>query len=174
MTTPHEPFVTDSKGVTRLHRRPEHICHARQPNDLTAPDWYAYTGSWWPTKFNEAVSEYEGYGRKVVIGGQTIGDTVLDMWLTATVGQFKWAVIAGFTPAGVASREALVNVQYVRGPVVTISASHVGGCGCDFIHYLKVNARIIGALRDSNRKTLLEQMRTGAWLPSQQAEAETP
>lgn len=141
-------------GVTRLARRPEHVC-------VRGSDWYARRNDPWELVkgvAGETVARVTAYDGDV-IGGQTIGDYVLFCPRTVLKGQFVWARLHSFADNGdvVIVNPGCEPVRYAR--------EIIAGCGCDFIHYLKVRG-VNGAAFADERARLLQAVQDGTWLQS--------
>lgn len=155
--------VTSAGGVSRLARRPEHIL---TPYDFGGGPfiygWYD-VGSAIGLPVGACTSTTSFWA------GQTVGDYVLDMYRTihplpyGDPATFSWVRLLRFPLSDdhSAADDAKFLVKDDDGYEFPIDAVHVGGCGCDFIDYLSRRPSDYQRRKDQ----LLEQMRTGAWLP---------
>lgn len=151
-------LVTSRQGITRLARLPEHVLG--DSDFFTSPRVTGLQpkhGDWLYLSISKGMTVNEVRAQPDhgdwLLAGQTIGDTVLDMFDTVKSGRFVWRKIVRLY------RDR--NLVVMDGEGTTSAAvSHVGGCGCDFIHYLKKHPY---SLTYTTRNALLQQLRDNTW-----------
>lgn len=155
--------LANRSGLKRFARPPEH--RITQGSDLLLSNQ-----DWWVDPRGATVGQPVG---GLPVGGQAVGDTVLDCLATIDRGVWTWVEVLDFTKEDYEQSpstdyHASIKVQVSPGHIYSRYIGVLAGCPSDFFRFLSgeflTSALIRRVLNAHARKCLLDAMKDDAWL----------